>query len=137
MDTTEALDVATGDETIDSASLQPSIEALRATASALDHDIATAPDVATVQAIGRTQSDLNDRALALAGKQIDLLAGQVLVTAAHINAASAVAKAAIAEMADWKKKVTAAGKLVDFFGAVLSGDGAKMLDTAIQLKDVL
>ncbi len=137
MNTNEALAVATGKEQIDGASLQPSIDALQATARGLDHDIATAPDVAAVQAIGKTQADLNDRALALTDAQIDLLAGQALVTAAHINAATAVAKATIAEMTDWKKKVVAAGKLVDFIAAVLSGDGGKMVDAAYQLKDVL
>jgi hypothetical protein len=137
MDTSLSLAVATGAEKLDGASLQPSIDALQATAKNLDADLATAPDVAAVQAIGKQQADLNDRALALVDAQIDLLAGQALVTAAHVNAAAVVAKAAIAEMTDWKKKVTAAGKLVDFFAAVLSGDGGKMIDAAYQLKDVL
>ena len=137
MDKTEALDIATGTEKIDGASLQPTIDALHETASELDHDIAMAPDVAAVQDIGKVQADLNDRALALTGSQIDLLAGQALVTAAHVNAASAAAHAAIEEMTDWKKKVAAAGKLVDFVAAVLSGDGAKMVETAYSLKDVL
>ncbi len=137
MDTTEPLDIATGNEKIAGPNLQPAIDALHETASELDHDIAMAPDVESVRLIGRTQADLNDRALALTGAQIDLLAGQALVTADHVNAAAAIAQAAIAEMTDWKKKVAAAGKLVDFFGAVLSGDGAKMVDTAYRLKDVL
>ena len=137
MDTDMPLAIADGSEAIDGASLQPSIDALQATASGLDHDIAMAPDVEAVQDIGKAQADLADRALALTAAQIDLLAGQARVTADHINAATTAAQDAIAEMADWKKKIAAAGKLVDFVAAVLTGDGGKMVEAAYQLKDVL
>jgi len=110
---------------------------LQATAKGLDADLATATDVDAVQAIGRTQAALDDRALALVGAQIELLAGQASVSAAHINAAAEAAQAAIATMADWKKKIVAAGKLVDFFAAVASGNGEKIVVAAYDLRGVL
>jgi len=131
------LDVATGSETLSGADLQASIDALKATAKGLDADIAKATDVDAVQAIGKAQADLNEQALDLVDAQIDLLAGQASVSAAHINAAAQAAQAAIATMADWRKKITAAGKLVDFFAAVTTGNGAQIVAAAYALKDVL
>lgn len=137
MDTNASMAIATGDETLDGASLQPSIDALKSTAGNLDHDRATAPDLDAMHDIGKQQSALAGRAQALVAVQIDLLAGEAQVTAAHINAAAGVAAAAIADMADWRKKLVAAGKLVDFFTAVMTGNGARMVDAAYQLRDVL
>jgi hypothetical protein len=137
MTTDDSLSVATGSETISGASLQASIDALQATAKGLDADLANAPDVDAVQAIGQAQARLNEQALDLVDAQIDLLAGQASVSAAHINAAAKAAQSAIATMADWHKKITAAGKLVDFFAAVTTGNGAQIVTAAYALKDVL
>ncbi len=131
------LPIATGDETIVGDSLQPSIDALRAMAAALDAEIAAAPDTDTMQSIGRAQNDLTSQALKLVGAQIKLLAGEAAVSADNINAAIAYAKDAVADIADVKKKIVAAGKVVDFIGACLTGDGAKIVESAVKLKDVL
>jgi hypothetical protein len=133
----ETLPIAAGDEKIGGDSLQASIDALRAMASALDADIAAAPDVDAMQAIGRVQTDLTSQALRLVGAQITLLAGQAKVSAAQINAATQYAADAVAAMAEWKLRIVAAGKVVDFIGACLTGNGTKMVETAFKLKSVL
>lgn len=137
MTTTSELGTATGDERIAGSELQPSIDALLAMAAGLDAEIAAATDVEAIQSIGTAQSALNTQALALVTAQIELAAGGVLVTAEHINAAAAYAEAAVADIAEWRKKVASIGKVVDFFGAVLTGDGMKILDAAIKLKTAL
>lgn len=137
MTTTSELGTATGDERIAGSELQPSINALLAMAAGLDAEIAAATDVEAIQSIGTAQSALNTQALALVTAQIELAAGGVLVTAEHINAAAAYAEAAVADIAEWRKKVASIGKVVDFFGAVLTGDGMKILDAAIKLKTAL
>lgn len=137
MTTTSQLGTATGDERIAGSELQPSIDALLAMAAGLDAEIAAATDVEAIQSIGTAQSALNTQALALVTAQIELAAGGVLVTAEHINAAAAYAEAAVADIAEWRKKVASIGKVVDFFGAVLTGDGMKILDAAIKLKTAL
>ena len=131
------MDIATGNDTLDGASLQESIDALEAMARALDADIATADDVDALQAIGAAQVALRDRALALIDAQIVLLAGQVAISAAQVNAAAAYAKDAVARMVAWKKRIAAIGEVVAFFGVVMTGDGGKILDAAIGLKAVL
>jgi hypothetical protein len=136
MSTTDTLDIATGSETIDGANLQISIDALLAMAKGLTADIQDAPDVEAVQAIGRAQADLTSQAMALVTAQITLMAGEVKITADHINAAAQAAQAAVAKITDWKKKVATIGKIVDFVGVLLTGDGGKMLQAAVQLKDV-
>ena len=135
MSTTETLAVATGDETITGVSLQDSIERMLATAKSLSAEIAAAPDVESVQAIGRAQADLNAQAMEMVTAQIRLMAGEALVTAAHVNAATKAAQDAIATMIDWKKKVATVGKLVDFFVAVGTGNGAKIVRAAFDLRD--
>jgi uncharacterized membrane protein len=59
------------------------------------------------------------------------------VTAEQINAAARYATATIAQMKDWKKKIDTVAKVVDFFGVVMTGDGAKILLAAIDLKAAL
>ena len=137
MTTSEPLDVATGGETIEGSNLQQSIDALLAIAKGLGDDIAAAPDFEAVQAIGRAQAELNDQAMALVTAQIKLMAGEVKVTAAHINAAAAYAQNALDEIADWKVKIAKIGKLVEFFGVVLTGNGLKILESAVKLKSAL
>ena len=137
MSTSEPLDVASGEEVIDGSSLQQSIDALLALAKGLGADMAAAPDFESVQAIGRAQAELNDQAMALVTAQIRLEAGEVKVNAAHINAAAAYAKAALDEIADWKVKIAKAAKLVEFFGVVLTGNGLKILESAVKLKGAL
>lgn len=134
MSTTDLLAVATGDETLTGASLQDSIDRLLAMARSLNADIANAPDFESVQAIGRAQADLNGQAMELVTAQIRQMAGQALVTAAHISAATQAAQDAIATMADWQKKVATVGKLVDFCVAVGTGSGTKIVQAALDLK---
>lgn len=131
------MDLASGNETLDGASLQASIDALEAMARALDADIATAVGIDALQAIGAAQVALRDRALALVDAQITMLAGQVAVSAAQVNAAAAYAKDAVARMVTWKKRIDAIGDVVAFFGVVMTGNGAKILDAAIGLKAAL
>ena len=135
MSTTGTLAIATGDETITGAGLQASIDALLALAKSLNADIAAAPDIESVQAIGHAQADLNAEAMELVTAQIQLAAGQAKVTADHINAASLAAQAAVASMADWKKKVAAVGALVDFLVVVQTGNGLKIVQAAVKLKN--
>ena len=132
----DPLDIATGNEVIDGASLQVSIDALLAMARGLYADIAAAPDVESVQALGRAQVDLTNQAMALVTAQIRLMAGEVRINAEHINAAAVAAQAAVAEIADWKKKVATIGKIVDFAAVLLTGSGTKILAAAVQLKDL-
>lgn len=137
MSTADELALAKGGETIRGTNLQPAIDALLATAKSLDADIAAAPDVESVQAIGLAQADLNNQAMSLVTAQITLLAGQVKINADQINAAAEYVQKAVAEMADWKKKVAAIGKVVDFCAALGTGNGGKILQSALQLKDAL
>lgn len=137
MSTADDLDIASGDETITGDSLQPSIDALLAMAKGLSDDIAAAPDFESVQEIGRAQAELNDQAMALVTAQIVSLAGEVRISADHINAATTFAQDVVKQMTDWRKKVATAGHIVDFFGVVLTGNGAKILEAAIKLKGAL
>jgi len=133
----DELGIASGDETLDAASLQASIDALEAMAVALDADIAKASDVDSLQAIGAAQVGLRNREEELVDAQITLLAGSVRVTADHINAAARYAKDVVAEMADLKKKIEAVAAVVDFFGVVMTGDGANIVVAAVNLKSAL
>lgn len=135
MSPTNTLAIATGDETITGAALQTSIDTLLALAKSLGADIAAAPDIESVQAIGRAQADLNAEAMELVTAQIKLAAGQAKVTADHIDAATLAAQAAVAQMADWKKKVATVGVLVDFLVAVQTGNGEKIVEAAVKLKN--
>jgi hypothetical protein len=131
------MDIATGNETLDGASLQASIAALEAMARALDADYAAAVGVDALQAIGAAQVALREREQALIDSQIVLLAGQVTISAAQVNAAAAYAMNAVARMATWKKRIDAIGEVVGFFVVVMTGDGGKILDAAIGLKAAL
>jgi hypothetical protein len=133
----DGLDIAAGSETIAGTDLQASITALEALAQSMDADIDAATDVDTLQAIGAAQQRLRDREEELVNAQIRLLAGQVKITADHINAASRFAKDTVATIADWKTKVEKVGYVVDFFSVVLTGDGAKILGAAVKLKKQL
>lgn len=137
MTTSDTLQTAGDGERIDGRDLQASIDALLALAKSLDALIADAPDVEAVQAIGTAQVALTERAMALVTAQIDLVAGGVRVTAENVNAAAAYAQAAVDAIADWKKKIATIGRVVDFFGVVMTGNGVKILDAAIKLKAVL
>jgi hypothetical protein len=133
----DQLETADGSETIDGADLQPSIDALEALAVSMDADIDTAVDVDAVQAIGAAQVKLRNREQDLINAQIKLLAGQVKLTADHINAATQFAKDTVVKIADWKTKVDKAGKIVDFIGVCLTGDGFKILGAANSLWNAL
>lgn len=106
-------------------------------ANALNEDVAKAPTVEAQQAIGRVQNDLFERAAALNAKSIDLLTGQARVTAEHINSAVAAAKAVIDQIAGIQRKLAKLGAVLDFFGAVLTGNGKTIIDGAHALKGAL
>ncbi len=106
-------------------------------AKALEGDVVQAPDVATSQAIGRMQNQLVKRAAELNAKSIDLLTGQARITAEHINSAVAAAKSVIDRIANIQRKLTKLGAVLDFFAAVLTGDGRAILAGAQDLKDQL
>ncbi len=131
----DVLDVAIGDETLQGADLQASIDALLAMAKGFDAQLKAATEVEDLQAIGAAQADLNNQAMTLVTAQVRLMAGEALVTAENINAATKYAQDAIGEMKDWRKKIAAAGKVIDFCGAVLGGNGAKMVEAAFKLKN--
>jgi hypothetical protein len=133
----DTLETATGDEMLDGASLQASIDALEAMAKSLDTDIATAVGIDALQAIGSAQVSLRNRAQELIDAQISLLAGQLKITAGHINAAAQYAKDTVAQLVEWKKKIDTAAKVVEFFGVVMTGDGAMIFEAAIKLKAAL
>ncbi len=137
MSTSSELDVAVAGDTIQGASLQASIDGLSAMATSLDDRIKAATDVDAIQALGAAQADLRSKAMALVNIQISLLADEVKITADHVNAATKYALGVIAEIADWRKAVQTIGKVVDFFAVVLTGNGAKILESAIALKAAL
>lgn len=131
----DRLDIASGDETLHGSDLQASIDALLAMAKSYDAQLKAATEVEDLQAIGAAQADLNNQAMTLVTAQVKLMAGEAKVTAAHINAATQYAEGAIDAMKDWRKKIAATGKVIDFCGAVLSGNGAKMIEAAVKLKN--
>ncbi len=133
----DTLDIADEGERLDGADLQESIDALEAMAKSIDADIVTATDVDAVQALGAAQAGLRERAQALIDAQIDLAAGDLRITADHINAAATYARDAVVKIDDVRKKVETATKVVEFFGVVMTGDGTAILNAAVKLKDVL
>lgn len=106
-------------------------------ANALNEDVSKAATVEAQQAIGRVQNELFERAAALNAKSIDLLTGQARITAEHINSAVAAAKAVIDRIADVKRKLVKLGAVLDFFGAVLTGNGKAIVEGARALKAAL
>ena len=134
MSETSELDIAVAGDKVGGADLQASVDRLLAQAASLDAQIKTATEVEEVQALGRAQQDLRSAASSFVNVQISLLAGEVKVTAAHINAATKSAGEVISKIADIRKKVQTIGKLVDFVAVVLTGSGTKILEAAIGLK---
>jgi hypothetical protein len=129
--TASAGDRMTGEE------LQSSIDTLRRTASQMDEWMTDDLSVREIQDIGRAQSRLRSLAASLLNRQIDLLAGEVRVTAEHINAAVAYADSVIRGVADRQARLAKVGALVDFFGAVVTGDGRAIVQAAVTLKSAL
>lgn len=119
---------------LDGKDLQPSIDGLLAIARSLDPLLATETDVDAAREIGRTQAQLRATAGTLVDRQIDLIANEAAITAAKINAATAFAQEAIAKIEGWKKQAQKLARLVQFFGAVLSGDAKTILKEAVALK---
>lgn len=131
------LQVAGAGDSVRGAELQPSIDALRAMASAMDDLISKAPTVDDAQAIARCQQQLRTTSRDLIIAQIDLLVGEAKITADHINGATAYANDVIAKIADWRKRIAQAGALVEFFGVVATGNGGQILKAAVKLKSSL
>lgn len=134
-DTTE-LEAPVADR-IDGKDLQPSIDGLLAIAKSLDALLATEADVDAAREIGRTQAQLRATAGTLVDRQIDLIANEAGITAARINDATTFAQGVIAKIAGWKKQAQKLAHLVQFFGAVLSGDAKTILKEAVELKKEL
>jgi hypothetical protein len=106
-------------------------------ANALNAEVSKASTVEEQQAIGRVQNELFERAAALNAKSIDLLTGQARITANHINSAVAAAKAVIDKIASIQRKLAKLGAVLDFFGAVLTGNGKAILEGAHALNGAL
>lgn len=134
----ELLEVAEVGDKIDGDQLQDSIDSLRAIANALD-DAAESPelDIKGIQELGRQATKLRDAAGALVSAQIDLLAGEVKITAEHINAAVKAADDVIEKIADIKSKLEKVGALIEFLGAVATGNGKVILQAAVALRNKL
>jgi hypothetical protein len=131
------LDVAVAGLSLRGIELQPSIELLRAMASAMDELIDQAESVEAAQQIARAQQELRTKARGLIIAQIDLLVGEARITAEHINAATAYADDVIAKIADWRRRIVQAGALLDFFAVVATGNGGQILKAAVKLKSSL
>jgi hypothetical protein len=134
---TDFLGVAAAGDAVRGSDLQPSIDALRTMASAMNELIAQAATVAEAQEIARRQQQLRSTASALIVAQIELIVGEARISAEHINAATAYANDVIAKIAEWRKRIAQAGALLDFVAVVLTGDGGKILKAAVKLKSAL
>lgn len=133
-----ALDVAQPGDTFAGADLQTGIDQLIAMADGLDQFKADpGASIDDVQAIGRTQAELRSRATSLNVMQIDLLAGEVKVTAEHINAAVVYSDGVIAQMADWRERIRKIGTLLVFLAVLSTGSGKEILQAARTLKTAL
>ncbi len=133
----DTLAIADEGERLEGPALQESIDALEAMAKSIDQEIVTATDVDDIQALGAAQAGLRERAQALIDAQIDLMAGDLRITADHINAAAAYARDTVVEIADVRRKVETATAVVAFFGVVMTGNGTAILNAAVKLKDAL
>jgi ElaB/YqjD/DUF883 family membrane-anchored ribosome-binding protein len=117
--------------------LQRSFDWLTELARSLDPLLEQAPDVATAQAIGRAQEGLRQRARALVERQIDLIAGAARITATHVDAAVDFADTVIRRVTEVRRKLEKVGQVLDFFGAVLTGTGDRIVEAAVTLKERL
>lgn len=131
------LETANDGDVLLGADMQESIDELLAMADALNPFLETETDVEVARKIGRAQQGLRSLAMSLVGAQIDLLAGQAKITADHINAAVAFADGVISQIAAWRKRIEKIGKLLDFFAVVLTGNGAEIVQAAVNLKTEL
>lgn len=134
---TEELTIAAAGDNITGEKLQASIDSLRQMADQMDALITDDLSVQEIQGIGRAQTQLRGLAASLLNRQIDLLAGQARVTAEHINAAVAYAHAVIAGVADRQARLAKVASVIDFFGAVVTGDGKAIVQAAVTLKGAL
>lgn len=121
-------DRITGDE------LQASVDTLRQMAKDMDALMTDELTVPQMQQIGRLQARLRDLAASLVNRQIELLAGEARVTAEHIDAAVSFANDAIGRIAKLKERLAKIAAVVEFFGAVLTGDGKTIVQAAVTLK---
>lgn len=131
------MDVAQPGDRLSIDDLAAGFDFLMAQARALNAEVQNAPDVATQQRIARVQNDLFERAARLNAGSIDLLAGQARITAEHIGSAVAAAQAVIDRIAAIEAKLAKLGAVLDFFGTVLTGDGAAIVAAAGTLKQSL
>ncbi len=137
MTANELLEVAQEGDALLGDEMQASIDRLLAIADGLNPFLEKETDVGAAREIGRVQQRLRTLAMSLVNIQIKLLTGQAKITAAHINAAVASAMQVIESIKTWKKRIEMIGHLVDFFAAVVTGNGGTIVDAAFQLKDKL
>jgi len=133
----QQLRAARAGDTLTPADLQKTFDWLTDQATSLNAEIAKAPDVATIQEIGRTQDALRLQARALVARQIELIAGEARISAEHIDSAVKFADKVIAQIASIKAKLRKLGSVLDFFAVVLTGRGDKIVEAAFQLKEEL
>jgi hypothetical protein len=134
----EKLDVTQPGDTFAGADLQAGIDQLKAMAEGLDQfKDDPAASVEDIQAIGRTQAELRSKAASLNVAQVDLLVGEVKITAEHINAAVVYSDGVIAKIADWRKRIHKIGTLLVFLAVIPSGSGNEILQAARALKTAL
>lgn len=136
MDTTanDALPPARRGDCISAAALQPAVNRLVALAGdfcAVISENITFPEQR--QILRRTHSLLNLSAW-LGGRDIELAVGKPHVTAAHVNAAVAYAADAFHNVSDLQQRLANIDVLLDFFVAVLGGDGAGIVAAAWRLR---
>jgi hypothetical protein len=131
------LGLAGSGDKLSGAELQASIDQLLAMADGLNPFLEVETEVEAAQAIGRAQQDLRSLAILLVTAQIDLLAGQVKITAVHINAAAEYANGVISQIAGWRRRLDKIGQVLEFFAAVLTGEGGRILKAAGKLKAAL
>jgi len=134
---TAMLEVATQGDAIDGTDLQASIDSLRQIANSLMPLDTSALSVEELQAIAQRQAELRSAASKLVDAQIALLAGEAKITADHINSAIGFAQGVVGQIADIKDKLAKAGALLDFIGAVMTGNGKVILQAAHTLKGQL
>lgn len=117
--------------------LQAAHDWLMAQADALSPLYAAAPDLESAQAIGRQRSALRTMATKINARQIDLLVDEARVSAEHIRSAIDYAAAVVASIKDTRLRIRRLGQVLDFFAAVLSGSGSKIVKAAQTLKKQL
>ena len=134
MDHSEALVTAREGDCLPGTALQSSCARLVALANSLERRLAEHCTFADVRRLLRRANSLNSLAACLPGIDIALLPGQPKVGPAHIDAAVAWAAERIEQTGGLAEAVARIDQLLNFFVAVLGGDGGAMLQAALRLR---